>query len=78
MDCPECVHLLAECERLNEAYTAAFDTMIERSGTMAGADFTSLRVAADHAWLESERVRLELREHKRRHAGSELSHTARF
>ena len=78
MDCPECVHLLVECERLNETYTSAFETMMKHCGMMRGADFTTLRIAADHAWLESERARLKLQEHKRRHVGSELSHAAGF
>ena len=78
MECSECVHLLAECERLNEAYTVAFDTMLGRSGTMQGSDFIKLRIATDEAWIDSERARLKLQEHKRRQAANELSHTAGF
>jgi hypothetical protein len=73
MDCPECVHLLAECERLNEAYTVAFETMIEHCRAIHGTNFTVLKIAADDAWFAAERARLKLQEHKRRHAGGELS-----
>jgi hypothetical protein len=76
MDCPECAHLIGECERLNDAYMVAFDAMIEHSGTTHRADFTRLKIATDDAWFDWERARLKLREHKRRHAGSELSHAA--
>ena len=69
--------MLAECERLNEAYAAAFDTMIEHSRMMRDADSTRLKSAADYAWFDSECARLKLQGHKRRHAVSELSHAAR-
>ena len=62
--CPECTRLLAEFERLDRAYAAAFDAVIDVS-TGSVAEFARLRIAADKAWDDAERVRLELQEHKR-------------
>ena len=77
MECPECVHLVAECERLNETYTIAFETMIRHSRAIHGTQFTVLKIAADDAWFDSERARLKLQRHKRMHTEGELSHAAR-
>jgi hypothetical protein len=76
MDCAECVHLLAECERLNEAYTSAFATMIEQCRTMPGADFTMLKLATDNAWFDWERARLKHQTHEWKHVGNERSRAA--
>jgi len=78
MDCPECVHLLSECERLHHAYASAFDTMTGHFGTMHGADFSMLKIATDDAWFDWERARLKLQAHEWKHAGRELSHAAGF
>jgi hypothetical protein len=50
--------------------------MIERCGAMHGADFTTLKIAADDALFDWERARLKLQWHKRRHVENELSHAA--
>jgi len=76
MVCPECVHLHAECERLNEAYTSAFATMIEQCRAMHGADFTTLKIATDDAWFDWERARLKLQTHEWKHVGKGRSHAA--
>ena len=66
--CIECRQLLTELERLDRAYILPFQALIN-SCMGSPAEFARLRIAADYAWLESERVRVGLREHKQRHAG---------
>jgi len=66
MACPECARLLAESEDLNRAHIAAFDAMIEAT-TGPAADFINFKVAANKAFVNAERARLELEQHKRVH-----------
>jgi hypothetical protein len=58
---------LAEQERLDLAYTSAFDAMIVGSGTIPGAEFIKLRMATNKARICSEVARLELERHKLKH-----------
>jgi hypothetical protein len=66
--CPECVRLLAESERLERCYVAAFGTMVDSSAAPA-AEFTKLRIAADLARIDSEVVRQKLERHRCIHSG---------
>jgi hypothetical protein len=55
---------LAEQERLDLAYTSAFDAMIVGSSTIPGTEFIKLRIATDKARMGSEVARLELERHR--------------
>jgi hypothetical protein len=59
---------MAEHERLDRIYTVAFHTMVERSGTTVTAEFVRLKAASDEGRIDADVARLELENHRRRHA----------
>lgn len=68
MDCAECDRLLAEYERLEQAYATAVNVLNSSAETANVSEYMRLRAAADEARLDSEVARLQLEQHKRVHS----------
>jgi hypothetical protein len=68
MDCSECIRLTAGFDRLERAYAAKVGILTASAHTAQANEYTTLKVAADEARIDSEVARLELEQHKRKHA----------
>jgi len=66
MSCFECFRLVAERERLGDAYIVAFDAMIAGIA-IPKSGFSKLRIAADEARTDSAIAKLEFEHHKDGH-----------
>src|ERR1700733_3386735 len=67
-ECPQCTRLTADLDRLERAYAAALGVLTARAHIARGNEYNALRIAADEARIDSEVARLELEQHKRKHA----------
>jgi len=65
MECSECNRLTDEFGRLERAYATAVGVL---TASAHADEYARLRVAADEARIDSEVARLELEQHKRKHA----------
>lgn len=68
MNCPECARLLDEYETLERAHATAVGRVAASAQSDNAREYQRLRARADEARLDSEVARLELEQHRRRHA----------
>jgi hypothetical protein len=64
MDCPECNHVTAEYQRLEQQYAAAINRLYAEIATSVVSEYMKLRAAADQARIDAENARLKLEKHK--------------
>jgi hypothetical protein len=71
MDCPECARLLAEYERhKNDNAVAMQQLHIGAVRRLQFDEFRKLLATVNEAWIDADRSRLELEEHRRTHENS--------
>jgi hypothetical protein len=73
MDCAECDRLRSECERLEQAYAAAINTLNSRVGNAPSFEYIELSTAVNEARIDSEIARTELEQHRLVHTDGELN-----
>jgi hypothetical protein len=66
MDCPECVRLLAEHQRLKAAHMVAFQEFAADTESQID-EHHGFWNAVDEAWLQAKHALLKLERHKRSH-----------